>query len=86
MKTWRVRSMVLWIFSILLFVFLTFLMVLVAMEWDAISLGIEIGLAILGIGQLLCSFFLFGIERRKYRMGKEGITILYYGRMQKFYP
>ena len=86
MKTWRVRSMVLWIFSILLFVFLTFLMVLVAMEWDAIFLGIEIGLAILGIGQLLCSFFLFGIERRKYRMGKEGITILYYGRMQKFYP
>lgn len=86
MKIWHVRSMCLWIFSIFLLILFAFPMVLAAMEGDAVSLGIAIGLAILGIGQLLCSFFMFGIERRKYQMSEEGITILYYGRMQKFYP
>ena len=85
MKIWRVRSMGLWIFSIFLLILLAFPMVLAAIE-EAVSLGIAIGLAILGIGQLLCSFFMFGMERRKYQMSEEGITILYYGRMQKFYP
>lgn len=86
MKIWQVRSMGLWIFSIFLLVFLAFLVALAAMEGDPVSLGIAICVAILDIGQLLCSFFMFGIERRKYQMSEEGITILYYGRMQKFYP
>ena len=86
MKIWQVRSMGLWIFSIFLFVFLAFLVALAAMEGDPVSLGIAICVAILDIGQLLYSFFMFGTERRKYQMSEEGITILYYRRMQKFYP
>ncbi len=41
---------------------------------------------ILGIGCFLYTFLIYIVEARKYQMNEEGISILYCGRSQKFYP
>ncbi len=41
---------------------------------------------ILGIGLFLYTSFLCVVEARKYQINEDGISILYCGRIQKFYP
>ena len=86
-KAWHTRGMGLWILSFFLLVGITLFPVICAVSaGEAVPLGYVVGFFILGIMQLLFFSFACTIDRRKYQMNEAGITILYCGRIRRFYP
>lgn len=86
-KAWHTRGMGLWILSFFLLVGITLSPAIsIAAEGEAVPPSLVIGSFILGLAQLLFFSFPCTIDRRKYQMNEAGITILYCGRIQRFYP
>lgn len=87
MKSWNISSIGMEIMAIVFLVVITaFPFVLGAMEREPVPLFAAIGAPVLGMMNFL--FFSFGVvfERRRFQMNEEGITILYCGRIRRFYP
>ena len=86
-KAWHTRGMGLWILSFFILVGITlFPVVCAASAGEPVPLGFLIGYFMVGIIQLLIFSFACVIDRRKYQMNEEGITICYCGRIWRFYP
>ena len=86
-KAWHTRGMGIWILSFFLLVGITLFPVICAVSaGEAVPPGLVIVFFILGVVQLLFFSFACVIDRRKYQMNEEGITILYCGCIRRFYP
>lgn len=86
-KAWNNRSSGLLILSLLIFGWAIVVSAYIAIAEEGFASVVAILVVItFGVAQLLYFSFLYVIEKRKYRMNEEGITVLYGGRIQKFYP
>lgn len=86
-KAWNSRSIGLLILSLLILGWAIVVSVYIAIAEDGLVPAVAIMVILtFGVGQFLYFSFLFVIERRKYQMNENGITILYGGHMLKFYP
>jgi len=87
MKSWNLRSIGLLILSSVILCWAIIISVLIALEEQSIvTVVANILICAFGICQFLYFLFIFVIERRKYQMSEEGLTISYGGSIRKFYP